>query len=57
MAYVPKYVDIYFHHELYNEVTSIPEAIICSGLKVPAAPAEGFRTHIGGHEVVLHHTS
>lgn len=36
-------------------VTYFLESVSCSGLKVPAATAKGFRTHIGGHEVVLHH--
>lgn len=35
----------------------LPGAISYSGLKLPAAPAEGFGAHIGGHKVVLHHTS
>lgn len=38
-------------------VTFFLESFSSSGLKVPAATAEGFRAHIGGHEVALHHTS
>lgn len=31
------------------------ESFSSSGLKVPAATAKGFRAHVGGHEVALHH--
>lgn len=37
-------------------VTFFLESGSCSGMKVPAATAKGFRAHIGGHEVVLHHS-
>lgn len=36
-------------------VTFFLESFSNSGLKVPAATAKGFRAHIGGHEVTLHH--
>lgn len=38
-------------------VTFFLESSSCSGMKVPAATAKGFRAHISGHKVVLDHSS